>query len=58
MEKQARLHLPVQVVAPPAGLVDAGELGDDELEMAVGGLARAWTPAAAAEAAARTAVPA
>ena len=45
MEKRARLHPDVQVVAPPASFFGgAGELGDDELDMAVGGLERVWIP--------------
>lgn len=45
METRARLHPDVQIIAPPAGLFDAGELRDDELDQAVGGLERAWIPA-------------
>lgn len=54
MEQRARLHPQMQLVRPPAGLFDADELREDELDQAVGGLERAWTPAAAAETVART----
>lgn len=57
MDERIRLHPGAQAVAPPAGLFETGELGDDELEMAVGGLDRAWTPAAASEAATRATTP-
>jgi hypothetical protein len=58
MDKRARLDLDALAAALPAGLFETGELDDDELEMAVGGLDRAWTPAVAGEAATRTTVPA
>jgi hypothetical protein len=53
MEKRARLHPQMQLVRPPAGLFDADELREDELDQAVGGLERAWGPGQAAENAAR-----
>ena len=44
MEMRARLHPQMQLVRPPAGLFDADELREDELDQAVGGLERAWIP--------------
>jgi hypothetical protein len=44
MNHRTRLHEDVRIVAPPAGLADAGELLDDELEAVVGGLERVWLP--------------
>lgn len=50
METRARLHPDVQIVAPRAGSsIDSDELREDELEMAVGGLERAWIPRAASD---------
>lgn len=54
MEKRARLHPQMQLVRPSAGLFDADELREDELDQAVGGLERAWLPGQADENAARS----
>ncbi|HEU4559388.1 MAG TPA: hypothetical protein VFS20_16135 [Longimicrobium sp.] len=43
----------MQLVRPPAGLFDADELREDQLDQAVGGLERAWIPGQADETAAR-----